>query len=284
MNALKLFVVFSALIALIGLAMGEISERSAYKYNMNQSIEGNGFFSSYQDIASNNLLLRNHDHGSGMYKEGSLTRVRNTVKEDWMEDDSSSSDEQSINYSKSTDYAYAATRFNFARSFKVAALQSKGQQETCIKNYANDGPMEGISMKASFSQLDALSSDLSASLYFLDTEDTDYDLVEMITHETTGSTKMDLNSVFTGKGHIGVLDLNASLIDEDYLGTYTITKKMSKVFRYYWEQNVDQWLPCCTGGFADLNPSDMRPLKSAKGVFDCTCVKTPTKAQFPRVY
>jgi hypothetical protein len=44
----------------------------------------------------------------------------------------------------------------------------------------------------------------------------------------------------------------------------------------------DSWLPCCEGGFSDLNYEDSRTFKSAKGIFDCTCFNVPTKAQFPR--
>ena len=37
-------------------------------------------------------------------------------------------------------------------------------------------------------------------------------------------------------------------------------------------------------GFADMQPLDKKAFKSATGVFDCTCFKAPTVAQFPRVY
>jgi hypothetical protein len=43
-------------------------------------------------------------------------------------------------------------------------------------------------------------------------------------------------------------------------------------------------VPICFGGFADMNYGNMMPFKSATGVFDCTCFKAPTQAQFPRVY
>ena len=53
---------------------------------------------------------------------------------------------------------------------------------------------------------------------------------------------------------------------------------------YHLIQTKDDWLPCCTGGFADMNYLDKKPFKSATGIFDCTCFKVPTQAQFPRVY
>lgn len=43
-------------------------------------------------------------------------------------------------------------------------------------------------------------------------------------------------------------------------------------------------LPIYFGGFADMNYGNMKPFKSATGVFDCTGFKAPTQVQFPRVY
>ena len=49
------------------------------------------------------------------------------------------------------------------------------------------------------------------------------------------------------------------------------------------EEEEDEWLPCCYAGFGDMNSEDAKALKSANGIFDCTCFKVPDKAQFPRV-
>ena len=37
-------------------------------------------------------------------------------------------------------------------------------------------------------------------------------------------------------------------------------------------------------GYDDMQPLDKKAFKTATGVFDCTCFKEPTVAQFPRVY
>ena len=73
-------------------------------------------------------------------------------------------------------------------------------------------------------------------------------------------------------------------IDEDYWGTYHIEKNMTLEVPYHLIQKKDDWLPCCFGGFNDMNYIDKKAFKSATGVFDCTCFKAPTLAQFPRVY
>jgi hypothetical protein len=44
------------------------------------------------------------------------------------------------------------------------------------------------------------------------------------------------------------------------------------------------WMPIYSSGSSDINYGNIKPFKSATGVFDCTCFKAATQAQFPRVY
>ncbi len=44
------------------------------------------------------------------------------------------------------------------------------------------------------------------------------------------------------------------------------------------------WIETSFEGFDDMQPLDKTVFKSATGVFDCSCFKGPTVAQFPRVY
>ena len=75
-------------------------------------------------------------------------------------------------------------------------------------------------------------------------------------------------------------------IDEDYWGTYHIEKNMTLEVPYHLIQKSEDWLPCCFGGYLTIPTTYLgdSKLKGAKGVFDCTCFKAPTQAQFPRVY
>ena len=70
-------------------------------------------------------------------------------------------------------------------------------------------------------------------------------------------------------------------LDEDYVGNYHIKKNMN-LYTYSDDiEKEDSWLPCCSGGFIDMNYEDAKAFKSAEGIFDCTCFKVPSKAQFP---
>ncbi len=70
-------------------------------------------------------------------------------------------------------------------------------------------------------------------------------------------------------------------IDEDYLGSFHIKKNMNLYTSSEEAEEEDPWLPCCFGGFNDMNYADAAAFKSARGVFDCTCFLVPARAQFP---
>jgi len=75
-------------------------------------------------------------------------------------------------------------------------------------------------------------------------------------------------------------------IDEDYWGTYHIEKNMTLEVPYKVSCKSNDWLPCCFSGFESLTAMEKKDhgIKNSAGVFDCTCFKAPTVAQFPRVY
>ena len=70
-------------------------------------------------------------------------------------------------------------------------------------------------------------------------------------------------------------------MDEDYVGSFHIKKNMNLTTHSEEKEKEDSWLPCCSGGFSDMNYADAKAFRSARGVFDCTCFVVPAKAQFP---
>jgi hypothetical protein len=71
-------------------------------------------------------------------------------------------------------------------------------------------------------------------------------------------------------------------LDEDYVGSFHLKKNMNLHTYLEEEEKEDSWLPCCSGGFSNMNYADAKAFKSAKGIFDCTCFRVPIKAQFAR--
>lgn len=106
--------------------------------------------------------------------------------------------------------------------------------------------------------------------------------------------------VVDGKSHFGVLQLPESelavrelhnpdtYMDEDYVGSYHLVKKMTVTSTYPNSVLYDDWLPCCFGGYMTMPTYYQRGTygfgSNPKGVFDCTCSKVPAGAEWPRVY
>ncbi len=69
---------------------------------------------------------------------------------------------------ESTDFSYSPRSMQLGKYSLPVAFQSKGAEETCLKNY-----ISGVSMDARFNYLDTLSKNLSAELYWKFTNSTD---------------------------------------------------------------------------------------------------------------
>jgi hypothetical protein len=68
--------------------------------------------------------------------------------------------------------------------------------------------------------------------------------------------------------------------DESYYGDYNIAKSIRMSSRFDRFSYSESWLPCCTGGWADMIKADKKG-HSAEEIFNCLCYSPPSKAQFP---
>jgi len=274
------FFLLSMIMADLALSDDTATE-SQFIFQADQVIQGNGFFGVYKNISFGQLSMENKGYGSGNYNAESMTKVQNDATHNGKTDDYSEDDEQKIKYDETVDFSYAPMNFDLGKSFNGVQFKKLGKMETCVKNYAG-----AVSMNALFDSASFLSKNLSADLWLkgetnsmIEGTDDDYELID----KQEGFTKLNVDAAFTGKGHVGALSLNLTgsrnvksqvvdyIVDEDYIGTYHMTKKMSQAFNRSTRIERDQWLPCCTGGYADMNMQDAKALESAKGVFDCTC-------------
>ncbi len=255
---------------------------------MDQKVEGTGFFSAHNNVTAGNLVMANKGHGSGSYSYESILHTEKEFKFDNAVQDYLSTSDRKITFNESVDYAYSPSRLQLGKSFLSGAFQSLGKEEICIKNYGSESYGSKISMNALFDSLDTLSKDISADLYWREVESVDDphggDPFGM-SIEQSGRTTLNVDAAFTGKGHIGALAVNnnvhnvSKMIDEDYIGTFSIVKKMSHEFNFIMKAEKEDWLPCCFGGWTDVNYRDQKGFgKSTKGIFDCTCFVPPKSA------
>jgi hypothetical protein len=281
-------------------------EESNVTFDFEQSVQGNGYFMTYIYAKADNVAMKNYAHGSGSINSEAVLNYYNMDRKTHnVYSDYNDIMENCIQFKEDVSMVYAPMRIAVGTGYYAANpldYSSLLKEKTWVKNYR-----AGTSMHHEVEYAHALDKELE--LVVKEKFNYTYD------PETigVGYTQMKVNEDMTdGKAHIGVLQASENFanlntiyqkpggtignmhmsawrnpaieIDEDYWGTYHIEKNMTLEVPYHLIQKKEDWLPCCFGGFADMNTLDKKAFKSATGVFDCTCFKAPTQAQFPRVY
>ena len=282
-------------------------EESNRTFDFEQSVQGNGYFMTYMYARAGAVEMKNYAHGSGsLNSEATLTYQNLDQKTHNTYSDYNDFYQDCIQFKEDVAMVYAPMRIAVGNGYYAANpldYSSLLKEKSWVKNY-----LAGTSMHHEVEYAHALDKELE--MVGKDKVNWTYD-PEL---ESVGFTQMKVvEDVTDGKAHIGVLQANdnyaalmaeqgpdkakytlanrksawknpAIEIDEDYWGTYHIEKNMTLEVPYHLIQKSDDWLPCCFGGFESMNTLDKKVFKSATGIFDCTCFKVPTQAEFPRVY
>jgi hypothetical protein len=274
-------------------------------FNFEQNVQGNGYFMTYLYAKSGNIAVKNYAHGSGsLNSEALLTYQYWDKKNHQIYTDYNDFSQNCIQFKEDVAMVYAPMRIAVGNGYYATNpldYSSLLKEKTWVKNYR-----AGTSMHHEVEYAHALDKELN-----IDVKEKFNFTYDPIT-EGVAYTRMTVTEDVTdGKAHIGVLQADTNYaannpwdkpidlvakksawknpsieIDEDYWGTYHIEKNMTLEVPYYLKLTSDDWLPCCFGGYNTMPMGYVTDakLKSAKGVFDCTCFKAPTQAQFPRVY
>lgn len=277
-------------------------QESNTTFSFEQSVQGNGYFMTYMYAKAGNLAFKNYAHGSGSIDNEAtlltqeLNRSNHPYDTDWND-----FDQNCIQFKEDNAMVYAPMRIAVGNGYYAANpldYSSLLKEKTWVKNY-----VAATSMHHEVEYAHALDKELEVTAK--EKLNITYDPV----WEGVGYTNMKIvEDVTDGKAHIGVLQgpftfANDEMkdtwpsswttawkdpsieIDEDYWGTYHIEKNMTLEVPYKKTESKEDWLPCCFGGWDTMNYRDQKGFgKSTKGVFDCTCFKAPTQAQWPRVY
>jgi len=286
------------------------SQSKNTSFSFEQSVQGNGYFMTYMYAKAGNLAMKNYAHGSGSINNEVVLAtyhketLDHPVAENWVD-----LNESCIQFKEDNAMVYAPMRIAVGNGFYAAHpldYSSLLKEDTWVKNYR-----AVTSMHHEVEYAHALDKELE--IVAKEKFNYTYDPI----WEGIGVTQMKINEDITdGKAHLGVLQGSvdrASItgdtsiapnigsfkgysawkkpaieIDEDYWGTYHIEKNMTLEVPYKRVLAVSDWLPCCFGGYQTM-PTYYRSGAygfgtNAKGVFDCTCNKALTQAQFPRVY
>lgn len=294
---------------------GSYEEKNITFY-MDQNVQTNGYFMTYLYAESGNVAIKNYAHGSGsMNSDSKLTYQKLAKQNHPLYNDYNDFNQNCIQLNEDVSMVYAPMKISVGAGYFAANpldYSSLLKEKTWVKNYR-----AGTSMHHEVEYAHVLDKELeiNAKEKFNYT----YDPV----WEGVGYTQMRINEDVTdGKAHIGVIQSDVDYagklasdkktplmdftslkglgsgmirsawkspvieIDEDYWGNSHIEKNMKLEVPYYKKTSSDDWLPCCSGGYLTMPATYIgdAKLKSAKGIFDCTCFKAPTEAQFPRVY
>jgi hypothetical protein len=307
----------SSTAAITGSLVGPGSyEEKNVTFNFEQSVQGNGYFMTYMYAKSGNVAMKNYAHGSGsLNSESTLAYQQLDQHNRPLYNDYNDFNQNCIQFKEDVSMVYAPMKIAVGTGYYVAnplEYASLLKEKTWVKNYR-----AGTSMHHEVEYAHALDKELE--IVGKEKFNYTYDPV----WEGVGYTEMKINEDVTdGKTHIGVLQSNTDYagklakdgktplsdftslkglgsgilssawknpsieIDEDYWGTYHIEKNMTLEVPYYKKTSSEDWLPCCFGGYLTMPASYVgdAKLKSAKGIFDCSCFKAPNQAQFPRVY
>ncbi len=218
--------------------MDLITEISGTYYVADQSVVGTGFANTLGNFAvvdpvdkSQVLDLRVRSSGSGYYSHNSAINVINnslvTPNGDF-EDEA-----HSITAKEDTSAVYAPVSIQFPGSFEAKAIKSLWRDQTYSRNYAGM-----ITMDSLYDYAKTLNKESTTTMYSDEHKYQDY----LAAVNSTTSSSMDINSKFDGSAHLGVTladvrggiggiakskaDSNV-LMDEDYKGSFSLTKKMA---------------------------------------------------------
>jgi hypothetical protein len=289
-------------------------EEKNLKFNFEQNVIGTGFFTAYKYAQMpealgtegrlfNGVEAKNKAHGSGkidtdsnINAESSYTNktwINGAYDEDGEEIEDEEGATSSIQMKEDSKMTYSPLVMGIGSGYYTlnpVAFNSLLKEEDWIKN------RDGLnSLHHMVDQAHGLNKVLDAQ------------------SDATNNTMNIEEDLVDGRAHFGVLQLEGIPVDEvpeegseeeseevqvlglamkawkkplieldeDYVGNFHIKKNMNIYTYSEDEEKEDSWLPCCSGGFSDMNYADANAFKSAKGVFDCTCFIVPAKAQFP---
>jgi hypothetical protein len=270
-------------------------------FSFEQSVQGTGYFMTYKYAKMGNVEFKDYGHGSGsLDSEAILSAYSDNRSIHMPYGDWNDIAQSCIQYKETSKMTYAPMQIAIGNGYYATnplRYDSLLKEKTWIKNRR-----ASTSMEHEVEYAHAIDKDLN--VVGKEKINVTYDPIQ----EGIGVTQMKITEdVTSGKIHIGVLqgsvdtisNLPASTlttapgtnwmawkkpaidIDEDYFGTYHIEKNMTIEVPYKKSILSYDWLPCCSGGWEDMYYYDQKGYgSSTKGIFDCSCYKVPTQAQF----
>jgi hypothetical protein len=310
----KLGIILLLMAFLTSIASAEYTIKNNLTLDMKQSVSGEGYFMNYKyakmpntlglsGTGNNGVEVMDYSHGSGTIDTESIL---STESSDYTNYSVDQSDEYEPDYAEAlsciqlkedNSMIQSPVVFGVGTGFYASSplqFNSLLKEKTWLKNRGSATVMhhEVEYAHALDKELEVLAKDF-------------------ISEEDPSVSMMNISEDMTaGRAHIGMLQGDPDIVskededentfiantawkkplvdvDEDYWGTYHIEKLMNLTASVDETEEDDDWLPCCYGGYLTMPEVYQKGSKGfgsdVKGIFDCTCFKAPTIAEFPRL-
>jgi len=269
-----------------------------------QDVEGEGFVMVYQKVNTEDLQLKNYLHGSGtmdaaflIYSNQSSVSGdvvdRNTLEDGYPTKDGcchkcdvDSGHAENISLLEQNEMVYSPVAMVYGTGFYAKnpiVYNSKLKERTEGKNYDGSCYGEAVSMVHQIEYASAFNKDIGVTLKNID-KWPPKGYYSFDTTKGSSLTKMKIEEEVTeGTVHIGQLMTKDGTncksndawknplieIDENYIGTFKITKNMEICTSCSGSKPRNDWLSCCIGGYGNMEDYDKR--WGEEEIFDCTC-------------
>jgi len=318
----------AALVSLLGVSyagpwdLNPGKEALKHTHHSEGDVTGEGFVMVYQNINTNNLSALEYMHGSGSFDVADIidsqqktahggyyyyqTLSTGKIVPDWKQQWTGAN--SVIKLTRQSDMTQSPVTFAYGTGWYAShpvTYNSLLKDRTVAKSY-----QEGSMMLHQLEYARGFVGDMAVELNCTGPTETKdgYGLASMkledkviqgtvhIAELLTNPQELKYDSKtkqYVPKKSSKVLGIKGAIIeiDENYIGNFDIQRSMKLEVTKSREVTMEDWLPCCMGGFFDV-PDYSKANKGQIGIFDCTCRNTSistfkptwdgTIAQFPR--
>jgi hypothetical protein len=270
-----------------------------YTYVYDDDVEGDGYMMVRADVNTNNLSLLEYMHGSGSIDYAHVLESKQktahkdssyyTITEDGGFLKKYKYADSEINFTIQKDLVQSPHIFAFGTGWYAArpiTYDSLLKEKTVAKSY-QEGVMLHHQLEYARGYVGDIAVDLNCTGPSYKVKGKGLASMKIEDYVTQGTVHVGMlfTDTLKGSNNFKTQNWRAPIIDidTDYVGDFHIQKNLKIEIEKSWGKDYSDWLPCCFDGWGDMDEVMTLPIAEA-GIFDCTCSKAPTVAQFPRVY
>lgn len=262
-----------------------------YEHTFEQDVSGNGYAMVHQNVNTPTLELQNYMHGSGSVDVATLISSNESVNKYYPQDVDTQvylpaeyAYSGNISFLEQNEMVYSPVTMAYGTGYYAEhpiTYNSKLKERTWGKSY-----QEGVSMQHQIEYASAFNKDIGVDLECKEPVPTTGTKYSTSPESGVGLARMRIEEEVT-EGVVHISELAADTdedgdftedhawknpkieIDENYVGTFTITKNMEFCATKYAKKVRPDWLSCCIGGYETIEDDDK--IWDESKVFSCEC-------------